>query len=333
MGAGAWGTALSVALRRAGRAATLWARENAVASDVNVARRNRAYLPGIDLDPAIRATCDLRELADCDALLLAVPAQHLRRAVAPLELPASTPLVVCAKGIERETRRLMSEAVSEAFPSNPVLVLSGPTFAREVAAGLPAAATLAGADAAATAELAASIASERFRPYTSDDVVGAQIGGAVKNVLAIACGISEGFGFGHNARAALVTRGLAELTRLCVAKGGRAETMAGLSGLGDLVLTCTSEQSRNYSLGLELGRGRSLEDALGERNSVTEGVYTAAAASALAAELGVDMPIADAVDAVLNRGAEIERVVEALLSRPIRTESARGAAARPKRGG
>ena len=322
-----------MALRRAGRAVTLWARGNDVASDVNVARRNRAYLPGIDLDPAIRATCDLRELADCDALLLAVPAQHLRRAVAPLELPASTPLVVCAKGIERETRRLMSEAVSEAFPSNPVLVLSGPTFAREVAAGLPAAATLAGADAAATAELAASMASERFRPYTSDDVVGAQIGGAVKNVLAIACGISEGFGFGHNARAALVTRGLAELTRLCVAKGGRAETMAGLSGLGDLVLTCTSEQSRNYSLGLELGRGRSLEDALGERNSVTEGVYTAAAASALAAELGVDMPIADAVDAVLNRGAKIERVVEALLSRPIRTESARDAAARPKRGG
>ena len=322
-----------MALRRAGRAVTLWARGNDVASDVNVARRNRAYLPGIELDPAIRATCDLRELADCDALLLAVPAQHLRRAVAPLELPASTPLVVCAKGIERETRRLMSEAVSEAFPSNPVLVLSGPTFAREVAAGLPAAATLAGADAAATAELAASMASERFRPYTSDDVVGAQIGGAVKNVLAIACGISEGFGFGHNARAALVTRGLAELTRLCVAKGGRAETMAGLSGLGDLVLTCTSEQSRNYSLGLELGRGRSLEDALGERNSVTEGVYTAAAASALAAELGVDMPIADAVDAVLNRGAKIERVVEALLSRPIGTESARDAAARPKRGG
>ena len=322
-----------MALRRAGRAVTLWARGSGVANDVNLARRNRAYLPGIDLNPAIRATCDLRELADCETLLLAVPAQHLRRTIAPLELPASTPLVVCAKGIEQETRRLMSEAVSETFPSNPVLVLSGPTFAREVAAGLPAAATLAGADAAATAGLAASMASERFRPYTSDDVVGAQIGGAVKNVLAIACGISEGFGFGCNARAALVTRGLAELTRLCVAKGGRAETMAGLSGLGDLVLTCTSEQSRNYSLGLELGRGRSLEDALGERNSVTEGVYTAAAASALAAELGVDMPIADAVDAVLNRGAEIERVVEALLSRPLRTESARDAAARPKRGG
>ena len=325
-------------LRRAGRTVTLWAYEDDVVSDINGARRNQAYLPGVDLDPAIRATGDLHDLADCETLLLAVPAQHLRRTVAPLELPSSTPLIVCAKGIEQETRRLMSEAVSEAFPSNPLLVLSGPTFAREVAAGLPAAATLAGADADATAGLAASLASERFRPYTSDDVIGAQIGGAVKNVLAIACGISEGLGFGHNARAALVTRGLAELTRLCVAKGGRAETMTGLSGLGDLVLTCTSAQSRNYSLGLELGRGRSLQEALGERNSVAEGVHTAAAAGALAAEIGVDMPITDAVDAVLNRGAAIDRVVDALLSRPLRTETAgnappAAAPARPKRGG
>ena len=262
-------------------------------------------------------------MAECGPLLLAVPAQHLRRTIAPLagRLAPSTALVVCAKGIEQETLCLMSEVVATVLPAHPVFVLSGPSFAREVALGKPTAVTLAGPDLAGAARLAGELGSERFRPYAGDDVIGAQIGGAIKNVLAIACGIAEGRGLGNNARAALITRGLAELTRLCVAKDGRADTMMGLSGLGDLTLTCTSTQSRNYALGTELGAGRELAAILNGRNSVAEGVYTAAAARALAAGLGVDAPIIEAVDAVLNRGADIEDVIGALLSRPLRAEA------------
>lgn len=323
IGAGAWGTALSIAAHRAGNDVLLWAYEAEVVDAVNSIHENTLYLAGTVLDPAIRATGDLAEAASADALLLAAPAQHLRRTIGPLagQLSPATPLIVCAKGIEQHTLALMSEAVSALFPANPVLILSGPTFAAEVAAGLPTAVTLAGDDIAVAQKIADRLSSDRFRPYSGDDVIGAQIGGAIKNVLAIACGIAEGRGFGDNARAALITRGLAELTRLCVAKGGRAETMMGLSGLGDLVLTCTSTQSRNYSLGVALGEGRALDDILGERNSVAEGVYTASAAVALAETLGVEMPIAAAVDAVLNRGAEIGAVIEALLARPLRAEA------------
>jgi glycerol-3-phosphate dehydrogenase (NAD(P)+) len=323
IGAGAWGTALSIAAHRAGNDVLLWAYEAEVVDAVNSIHENTLYLAGTALDPVIRATGDLAEAASADALLLAAPAQHLRRTIGPLagQLSPATPLIVCAKGIEQHTLALMSEAVSALFPANPVLILSGPTFAAEVAAGLPTAVTLAGDDIAVAQKIADRLSSDRFRPYSGDDVIGAQIGGAIKNVLAIACGIAEGRGFGDNARAALITRGLAELTRLCVAKGGRAETMMGLSGLGDLVLTCTSTQSRNYSLGVALGEGRALHDILGERNSVAEGVYTASAAVALAETLGVEMPIAAAVDAVLNRGAEIGAVIEALLARPLRAEA------------
>jgi len=323
IGAGAWGTALSIAAHRAGNDVLLWAYEAEVVDAVNSIHENTLYLAGTALDPVIRATGDLAEAASADALLLAAPAQHLRRTIGPLagQLSPATPLIVCAKGIEQHTLALMSEAVSALFPANPVLILSGPTFAAEVAAGLPTAVTLAGDDIAVAQKIADRLSSDRFRPYSGDDVIGAQIGGAIKNVLAIACGIAEGRGFGDNARAALITRGLAELTRLCVAKGGRAETMMGLSGLGDLVLTCTSTQSRNYSLGVALGEGRALDDILGERNSVAEGVYTASAAVALAETLGVEMPIAAAVDAVLNRGAEIGAVIEALLARPLRAEA------------
>ena len=323
IGAGAWGTALALAARRAGNDVTLWAYEADIVAAINDAHENTLYLPGVALDPAVRATGDLAEAATADALLLAAPAQHMRTTIAPLagHLPAATPLIVCAKGIEQETLALMSEAVAAIFPQNPVFILSGPTFAADVAAGRPTAVTLAGSDLAAAQVLADRLSSDRFRPYSGDDVIGAQIGGAIKNVLAIACGIAEGRGFGDNARAALVTRGLAELTRLCLAKGGRAETMMGLSGLGDLVLTCTSTQSRNYSLGLALGAGRTLAEILGERNSVAEGVYTASAAVALAAKLGIEMPIATAVDAVLNKGADINVVIEALLARPLRAEA------------
>jgi len=323
IGAGAWGTALALAARRAGNDVTLWAYEADIVAAINDAHENTLYLPGVTLDPAIRATADLAEAASADALLLAAPAQHMRTTIAPLagHLPPATPLIVCAKGIEQETLALMSEAVAAIFPQTPVFILSGPTFAADVAAGRPTAVTLAGSDLAAAQVLADRLSSDRFRPYSGDDVIGAQIGGAIKNVLAIACGIAEGRGFGDNARAALVTRGLAELTRLCLAKGGRAETMMGLSGLGDLVLTCTSTQSRNYSLGLALGVGRTLAEILGERHSVAEGVYTASAAVALAAKLGIEMPIATAVDAVLNKGADINVVIEALLARPLRAEA------------
>lgn len=332
IGAGAWGTALSVAAHRAGNDVLLWAYETELVDAVNSTHENTLYLPGTALDPAIRATGDLAETARAagraaGCILLAAPAQHLRRTLAPLagplagNLSPATPLVICAKGIEQNTLALMSEAVNALFPDNPVLILSGPTFAAEVAAGLPTAVTLAGDDIAVAQAIADRLSSDRFRPYSGDDVIGAQIGGAIKNVLAIACGIAEGRDFGDNARAALITRGLAELTRLCVAKGGRAETMMGLSGLGDLVLTCTSTQSRNYSLGVALGEGRALAEILGERNSVAEGVYTASAAVALAQTLGIEMPIAAAVDAVLNRGADIDAVIGALLARPLRAEA------------
>lgn len=323
VGAGAWGTALALAACRAGNEVTLWAYEREVVTGINDRHENPLYLPGVALDAAIRATADLAQAAVADVLLLAAPAQHLRATIAPLAgtLAPVTPLIVCAKGIEQETLALMSEAVDATFPQNPVFILSGPTFAADVAAGLPTAVTLAGADLDAAQHLADRLSSDRFRPYSGDDVIGAQIGGAVKNVLAIACGIAEGRGFGDNARAALITRGLAELTRLCLAKGGRAETMMGLSGLGDLVLTCTSTQSRNYSLGLALGAGRTLAEILDERNSVAEGVFTASAAVALAKKLGIEMPIAGAVDAVLNRDADIDIVIEALLSRPLRAEA------------
>lgn len=323
VGAGAWGTVLAMAARRAGCDVLIWAFEPEVADGIAQDNENRPYLPGVKLDPAIRATNDLGDAAAADIVLLAAPAQHLRRTVGPLagQLAPSTPLVICSKGIEQKTLSLMSEAVSSLFAANPIMILSGPTFASDVAAGLPTAVTLAADDIDAAQRVADGLSSERFRPYSGNDVIGAQIGGAIKNVLAIACGIADGRGFGDNARAALITRGLAELTRLCVAKGGRAETMMGLSGMGDLVLTCTGTQSRNYSLGRAIGEGRTLADILDERNSVAEGVFTASAAVALAEQLAVDMPIATAVDAVLNREADIDDVIGALLARPLRAEA------------
>ncbi len=322
VGGGAWGTALAQAAARAGRKVVLWARESEVVESINQQRQNARFLAGIALDSAIRATGRLEELGQTDAVLLVAPAQHLQgvgRALAPF-LTAGTPVIICAKGIELGSSALMSEVVSLALPGVPLAVLSGPTFAAEVALGLPTAVTLACADADLGARLVAGLGGRMFRPYLSDDIIGAQIGGAVKNVLAIACGVVEGRRFGDNARAALITRGLAEMVRLGVALGGRAETLMGLSGLGDLTLTCTSRQSRNNSLGVALGEGRRLADILGERQTVAEGVHSAAAVVALAERIGVDMPICSAVDAILNRGAGIGEVIEALLARPFRGE-------------
>jgi glycerol-3-phosphate dehydrogenase (NAD(P)+) len=230
------------------------------------------------------------------------------------------PAVICAKGIETATLALMSEAVAAELPGMPVAVLSGPTFAIEVARGLPTAITLACAEPGPGQDLVEALGTPSFRPYLSDDLIGAQMGGAVKNVLAIACGIVEGRGFGDNARAALITRGLAEMTRLAMAKGGRRETLMGLSGLGDLILTASSSQSRNYSLGFALGQGQSLESILAGRHSVTEGVHTAGAVVGMARATEIEMPIAQAVDAVINGRADLDTVISALLARPFRSE-------------
>lgn len=322
VGAGAWGTALAVTARRAGRSVTLWAHEPEVAATIAATRRNAAYLPEIKLEDDIAVTSDLARVAQAQALLLVTPAQHLRavcRSLAPHWRPG-TAAVICAKGIEQGTHAMMTEVVADELPSAVPAVLSGPTFAIEVARGLPTAITLSCADAGLGPALVQAIGTATFRPYLSDDLVGAEIGGAVKNVLAIACGIVEGRGLGDNARAALVTRGLIELTRLAVARGAHAETLMGLAGLGDLILTASSPQSRNYSLGMALGQGRTLGDILASRRAVTEGVWTANAVVGMADGLGVEMPICAAVDAVLNRGENLDGVIQALLSRPFRAE-------------
>ncbi len=322
IGAGAWGTALALAARRAGRAAVLWARDAQLAGQINGRHENPRYLPGVRLDPEIRATAELSEAAQSDALLLATPAQALRAVSASLaaHARADQPLVVCSKGIEQATGKLMSEVLAETLPGRPRAVLSGPTFALEVARGLPTAVTLAAENEALGAALVEGLGSRGFRPYLSSDPAGAQIGGAVKNVIAIACGVVSGRGLGNNARAALITRGLAEIVRLGRAMGARAETLMGLSGLGDLTLTCTSRLSRNYSLGVALGQGETLDALMAGRRSVAEGVFSAQATLALAQSLGVEMPITHGVDAILNRGAGIDETIEALLARRFRAE-------------
>ena len=318
IGAGAWGTALAMVARRAGRAVVVWAHEAEVAAAINEGHENTLFLPGVALDPAIVATTELTGAADADAVLLAAPAQHTRNlctALAPTWTPG-VPVVICAKGIEENTSALMSEVVAETLPAAPVAVLSGPTFAAEVARDQPCAVTLACADGDLAEALAAALGAPRFRIYHSPDVVGALIGGAVKNVLAIASGIVEGRALGDNTRAALITRGLAEIVRLGLAKGARAETFRGLSGLGDLSLTCNAMQSRNFSLGVALGRGESLDGILAARASVAEGVFSAAAVTALARRLAVEMPISAAMDAVLNHAADIDATIAGLLARP-----------------
>jgi glycerol-3-phosphate dehydrogenase (NAD(P)+) len=321
IGAGAWGTALAVLAQRAGRATTLWVRRPELAADLRGARENRNYLPGIAFDAALAIETDLAAALAADAVVYAQPAQHFRafcRTAAPLWRNAV--LVIAAKGIERESGALLHEIASAELPDAPVVILSGPSFAAEAAAGLPTAVALAGHDAGAVERLMTAFAFGAFRPYGSDDPVGVEVAGATKNVLAIACGIVMGKGLGENARAALMTRGLAEVTRLAIAKGGRAETLMGLAGLGDLILTCTSLKSRNTSLGYELGRGARLADILAQRRSVTEGVTTAAAVVALAAQLNVDVPIAAATAGILREGTGIDEAITALLARPLKHE-------------
>ncbi|WP_420430125.1 NAD(P)H-dependent glycerol-3-phosphate dehydrogenase [Hyphobacterium sp.] len=322
IGAGAWGTALAQTAATAGRDVLLWAHEPDVAEAINSGHVNTIYLPDAQLDEGIRATSDLADLAGCGAVLAVAPAQHLRgvlRAFAP-HAGDALPIILCAKGIEQSSLKLMTEVLDEEIPAAIPAVLSGPSFAIDVARGLPTAVTLATRYKSLGHALMEALGTPRFRPYWSGDLVGAEIGGAVKNVLAIACGIVEGRELGKSAHAALIARGFAEMTRLAVALGGERETLAGLCGLGDLVLTCSSPQSRNMSCGLALGRGEKLKDVLSARRAVTEGVSSAPAIASLAEKADVVMPICEAVNAILDGRMSVDAAMEDLLSRPFTVE-------------
>jgi glycerol-3-phosphate dehydrogenase (NAD(P)+) len=319
IGGGAWGTALAQMLASDGRDVLLWAFESAVVDDINTQHLNSAYLGGIALNRAIRATGDLGMLEHCAVLLVVTPAQHMRRVLE--RLPQGTAdLVLCCKGIEEATGALMVDAARAAAPGRPLAVLSGPTFAHEVARGQPTAVTLACENRAQWERIAPQIARPAFRPYFTTDITGAEIGGAVKNVLAIACGVVEGLGLGQNARAALIARGFAEMTRFGLACGAQAETLSGLSGLGDLVLTCSSVSSRNFSLGKALGEGRSAIEVLADRTTVAEGAFTAPVLQRVAHERGVAMPIVDTVCALLKGEVAAGAAVAGLLARPLKAE-------------
>jgi glycerol-3-phosphate dehydrogenase (NAD(P)+) len=322
IGAGAWGTALAQVAGWAGLDVLLQAREPEVVESIRTRRINEAFLPGVVIDDHVSVTGDLADLGACDLILAVPPAQHMRstlQAFAAHHRPG-VPVILCSKGIERGSLKLMTDVLAETLPAAPAAVLSGPSFAGEVARGLPSAVTLACADEALGEALMGTLSAPGFRPYLATDLIGAEVGGAIKNVLAIACGIAEGRGLGRSAHAALITRGFAEMTRMGVALGGQAETVAGLCGLGDLVLTCSSPQSRNMSLGLALGQGQTVEQALAGKRSVAEGYESAPAVRELAAKMGVDMPISLAVAALLNGETTVEAVIENLLSRPLKVE-------------
>jgi glycerol-3-phosphate dehydrogenase (NAD(P)+) len=318
VGGGAWGTALG-ALLADQAPVRLWAREPGVVSSINDDHVNSMFLPGISLPRSLSATGELATMAACEVLLIVTPAQFVRRTLGAFAR-RTTPLVLCAKGLAADTMQLMSEVAAEICPRAPLAILSGPTFAAEVARRLPTAVTLACADQPEGERMAGLLARPHFRPYYTSDVIGAEIGGAVKNVLAIACGVAAGAGLGQNAQAALIARGFAEMARFGAAKGARAETLAGLSGLGDLVLTCSSEQSRNFSLGIALGEGKDATSVLAAKNSVAEGAFTAPVLQAAARARAVDMPVVDAVCALLGGTAAVGEVMRELLARPLKPE-------------
>jgi len=323
IGGGAWGTALAQSFAGAGKKSVIWAREAEVVASINTAHENTMFLPGIKLHDNLSATTNLGEAAKADILVIVTPAQHLRATLQSLkpDLNDATPIVICAKGVEIDTGMLLSQVAAEIVPQSPLAILTGPTFAAEIARGLPSAVTLAMKDKEKAAQVAEILSSRSLRMYASDDIVGAQVGGAVKNVIAIACGIIEGKKLGDSARAALVTRGLAETTRLASALGAKKETLMGMCGVGDLILTCSSMQSRNFSLGVALGQGKTLKEILESRNSVTEGVHTAKALMVMAKNNAVEMPVADAVNKCLIEGANVDSVIEKMLDRPVKTET------------
>ncbi len=322
LGAGAWGTALAYSTQAAGRDVLIWSRETEVAEALSSGQGNPLFLPNVDL-PAIPATSNLADFANVDAILAVVPAQFARSVFEQLNglIPDDTPFALCAKGVEHGSLKLMADVLHETRPSAPVAVLSGPSFAIDVAKGLPTAVTLACEDQALGALWMESIGRPEFRPYWSNDIVGAEIGGAVKNVLAIACGAVEGLQLGKSAHAALISRGFAEMVRLGSAMGAQPETLAGLCGLGDLVLTCSSPQSRNMSFGKALGEGRSPADILAERKAVTEGVATAPGVVALAKRYDIEMPICEAVANILAGNITLREAMKALIERPFKAEN------------
>lgn len=326
IGAGAWGTALAMLANRAGSHATLWTRNEQVAQSIIQRRENAQYLTEVFIDPAIGVTGDLEAMSQCDALVITIPAQSLRTVAISLSdiVPANVPMIIATKGIERGSLMLMSEVMQSIMPHNPVAILSGPNFAREAAEGLPTATTLATHHPQVAEKISFALGGKYFRLYTNEDPIGTQVGGALKNVLAIAAGIVEGRGYGENARAAIITRGLAEMARFARAKGGNEETLMGLSGAGDVLLSCTSGKSRNYSLGTSLGEHVtqvSAELLTGRSGALTEGVATAESVAQLARKLGVSMPIMFAIDDILAGRLPINAAVERLLERPLSSEN------------
>ena len=319
IGAGAWGTALAQIQSQAGRDVTLWARETSVVESIKEHGENKVYLPGIQLSETLEITDSLsRAVEHADILLLVTPAQYLRGSLESMRDVAAEgkPMVICSKGIEIETGKMLSQVMEEVLPEATCAVLTGPTFAREIAQGLPSAVTIATHDRDVASELSENLACRTLRPYITDDLLGAQIGGAVKNVLAIACGVISGRKMGESARAALMTRGMVEMGRLASALGANKETLTGMCGMGDLVLTCSSMQSRNFSLGVMLGEGRTLDDIMGERKSVTEGVHTAKALMKMAKQNAIDMPICESVFQYLAENADLDETISQMLNRP-----------------
>ncbi len=322
IGAGAWGTALAQSLANAGKDVTIWAREEEVVSSINQRHENALYLPKVRLNEMLKSTDDLDQMASCEMYLITTPAQHIRSTLESMKimLGSGKPYIICAKGIELESGKLLSEVKREILPDGNGGFLTGPTFASEVAKGLPCAVTVALRNTHVGEEVVASIGSRTLRTYLTNDIIGAQIGGAVKNVIAIASGVIEGRGMGESARCALITRGLTEMGRLAYAMGAKKETLMGMCGVGDLMLTCSSMQSRNFSLGVALGQGKTLEEILGDRIAVTEGVHTAKALTVLARNNAVDMPISSAVNDFLTSNADIPSIIEKVLDRPLRNE-------------
>jgi len=323
VGGGAWGTALAQVFSKGGRDVLLWAREPEVAQAINTHHENSVFLRGVPLDPALKATNDLAEVARRDIILLVAPTQHIRATLTAMkqDLKAETILVICAKGVELQTGKLLSEVCQDVVPQNDVAIMTGPTFAYEVASGLPVAVTIAAKNKDTALLLQKNLGLKNFRPYVTEDMIGAQLGGAVKNVIAIACGVVYGRQLGESACAGLLTRGLAEIARLAVAMGAKRQTLMGMCGIGDLMLTATSMQSRNFSFGAALGEGKTMEEILRQRNAVTEGIYTAESTLALARKYGVDMPITEAVYKCLHEKLPVEGVIEEMLGRPFRADS------------
>ena len=317
LGGGAWGTALALTCARAGRDVTLWEHDAANADSLD-AKRESLFLPGVKLDGKIKVARDLKAADAADAILLVVPAQHVRSVVKALAPSTGTPIIACAKGIEHGTHKFMSEIIAECAPKALPAILSGPSFAADVARGLPTAVTIAAPDDLTARELANALNTGTFRPYHSNDVRGVELGGAAKNVLAIAAGIVHGRALGASAAAALITRGFAELTRFGRAYGARTETMMGLSGLGDLILTCSTPQSRNFSFGVALGKGEAPDGAA--HGKLAEGVFTAPVLLEMAREKAIDMPISSAVAAVLAKKMTVDDAIAALLTRPLKAE-------------